>query len=471
MQSPKNNISNEVLGGLSSEIPDLEISRQPEDLTEYGRDWTRLYPPEPCGIAFPRSEEQILRLVRWANSAGVALVPSGGRTGLSGGAVAAKGELVVSMARMDRLLEFDPVDRTLTVEAGMITEKIQQLAAENGLMFPVDFAAKGSSQIGGNLATNAGGVKVLRYGLTRDWVVGMRVVTGAGELLDVNRGLIKNATGYDLRHLFIGSEGTLGIIVSVTLRLAEPPPSQSVMVVGLEGMDPLMQVFDLARESLTLSAFEFFSDLALSYVIAEGSPRAPFESRMPYYALLEFDCVGEDGEAAALAFFERCLEEGWIGDGVLSQSEAQAAELWSLREFISERISAKTPYKNDLSTRISQVPAFLHALEDVVLSRYPDFEVVWYGHIGDGNLHLNILKPDDLSLAEFKKACESVNEEIFGVVARFRGSVSAEHGVGLLKQPYLDRSRDPHEIHYLSGIKRVFDPNWILNPGKMLPEA
>ncbi|MEM9532471.1 MAG: FAD-binding oxidoreductase [Pseudomonadota bacterium] len=455
------------LNELKSHLPDLKLAADEETLTHYGRDWTRFAEPAPSGVVFPADTAEVVALVKMAAERGWALVPSGGRTGLSGGAVAARGELVVSLDRMNRIGELDPVDRLVPVGAGLVTEALQNFAREQGLLYPVDFASKGSSQIGGNIATNAGGVKVLRYGNTRQWVAGLTVVTGTGEVLELNRGLVKNATGVDLRHLMVGSEGVLGIITEALIQLAEPPPAQAVMVLGVPDMPTVMRLFDQARHSLELSAFEFFSDLALNHVLSHGGS-APMETRSPFYALLEFDCEGDDGEAQALTLFEQALEAGLCTDGVLSQSDSQAQALWGLRENISERIAPHTPYKNDISVRISRVPELLSRLDEVVNQRYPDFEVVWYGHIGDGNLHLNILKPAELAVDEFQAACEAVNGDVFAIVEDLGGSVSAEHGVGLLKQPYLHHSRSAAEIELLRGLKALFDPHGILNPGKML---
>lgn len=454
---------------IQERLPELRCSVEPDDLAHYGRDWTRQREPAPSLIVWPRSTEEVSALVALANELAIPLVPSGGRTGLSGGAVAADGEVVVSLERMNQILEFDPVDRQMRVQAGVITEQIQRAAEEHGLFYPVDFASAGSSQIGGNLATNAGGIKVFRYGLSRQWVDGLVVVTGRGETLSLNQGLIKNATGYDLRHLFVGSEGTLGIIVEATLRLAPKPPLQAVLVVGTPDMASVMQVLERFRTSVTLSAFEMFSERALAKVVAHTDARRPFETMSSHYVLMEFDAPDERAETEALSTFEACMESGLVVDGVISQSETQAAELWRLREDISETIARYTPYKNDLSVRVSKVPDFMADLDRIVSDRYPDFEVLWYGHIADGNLHLNVLKPEDMPPGDFQAACEQVNELVFQAVKRYDGSVSAEHGVGTLKRPYLPYSRSPEEIEYLRRLKSVFDPKGIMNPGKLVP--
>lgn len=436
-----------------------------EDLGVWGVDWTRSFPVAPAAVVFPETVEEVVAVTRLANESGFGLVPSGGRTGLSGGAVASNGEVVVSFDRMNRVLDFNAIDRVVRCQAGVVTATLQEYAAERDLFYPVDFASSGSSQIGGNIATNAGGIKVIRYGLTRDWIAGLRVVTGAGDVLDCNNGLVKNATGYDLRHLFIGAEGTLGFVVEADIRLLEAPPPQRVMVLGVERISDMLNVLRSFQGAVTLSAFEFFSESALRHVLAHRDVPRPFESRAPYYALLEFDAAGED---AALETFEETVGAGWVGDGVISRSDAQAEALWTLREGISESIAPRTPYKNDLSVRISDVPDFLDEIDRTVGEHYPDLEVCWYGHIGDGNLHLNILKPEDESINAFYERCHRISPALFEAVRARRGSISAEHGVGLLKRDFLEFSRSPAEIALMRSVKRVFDPNGVMNPGKLL---
>lgn len=458
----------ETLNQLHTILGDQGLHTDPASLETYGRDWTKTYEPAPSAIALPKTAKQVQAIIQLANQAQFKLVPSGGRTGLSGGAVAAQGEVVVSLERMNKILELNAQDRSLSCEAGVITAQLQQFAAEHDLFYPVDFASAGSSQIGGNIATNAGGIKVIRYGLTRRQVLGLEVVTGKGEILKLNNGLVKNATGYDLRHLFIGSEGTLGIITQATLQLIRPPQNLTVLVLGVPEFGALMQVLMRFQADLDLTAFEFFSDRALHYLVQDKGLAKPFDTPAPYYALLEFENDSAGREQAALQAFQDCLEQGSVLDGVMSQSQAQAKALWRLREMISETLSAYTPYKNDLSVRVSQVAAFLQAVDQIVAERYAAFEVIWYGHIGDGNLHLNILKPATMEKSEFFEHCAAVNEQVFALTQSLGGSISAEHGVGLLKRDYLSYSRSPEEIAYMRAMKALFDPNQVLNPGKLL---
>lgn len=438
-------------------------------LDTYGKDWTKHFAPAPLAIVFPKSIEQVQAIVRWANLRKVALVPSGGRTGLSAAAVAANGEVVVAFDYMNQILGFNAGDRTVVCQPGVITAQLQQFAADQGLYYPVDFASAGSSQIGGNIGTNAGGIKVIRYGMTRNWVAGLKVVTGKGDLLELNKDLIKNATGYDLRQLFIGAEGTLGFVVEATMRLDRAPKNLTAMVLGTPDFDSIMPVLHAFQGKLDLTAFEFFSDKALAKIMARGDVPAPFDTDCPFYALLEFEASTEEVANDALATFEHCVEQGWVIDGVMSQSEQQLKNLWKLREYISETISHWTPYKNDISVTVSKVPAFLKDIDAIVGEHYPDFEVVWYGHIGDGNLHLNILKPENLSKDEFFAKCATVNKWVFETVEKYNGSISAEHGVGMTKRDYLTYSRSPVEIEYMKAVKAAFDPNGIMNPGKIFP--
>ncbi|GAB2567348.1 FAD-binding oxidoreductase [Dyella jejuensis] len=460
-------MTQQALAELTARLPGLRLLTEAGDLEHYGRDWTRRWTPAPLAIAMPASIEEVQGIVRWANECQVAIVPSGGRTGLSGGAVAARGELVLSLARMNRVLGFDAVDRMLTVQPGIALEAVQEAARGQGLIYPVDFAARGSCSIGGNIATNAGGIRVIRYGNTREWIGGLKVVAGNGELLDLNRGLVKNSSGYDFRQLMIGSEGTLGIVVEASLRLTDPPPAAQVMLLALPDMHAMMQVFALFRARLTLQAFEFFTEVALKHVLAHGAQRA-IEGNHPFYVVTEFEAADERAQEAALAAFEQGLEQGWISDGVLAQSDAQAAALWRLREGITESLAPHKPYKNDVSVRIGALPAFLQEIQSLLAREYPQIEVVWFGHIGDGNLHINVLKPESLSDADFIAQCEHVTQLLADTLQRHGGSISAEHGIGLVKRAYLQSTRSAAEIALMRTVKAAFDPNGILNPGKLL---
>ena len=444
-----------------------QIKTDPESLEHWGKDWTKHFAPAASAIVFPKTTEQVQAIVLLANEHNVVLTPSGGRTGLSAGAVAANGEIVVSMDKMNQIGQFYPADRMVEVEAGVVTQQLQQFAESKDLYYPVDFASAGSSQIGGNIGTNAGGIKVIRYGMTRQWIMGLTVVTGKGDILQLNRGMVKNATGYDLRQLFIGSEGTLGLVTHAQIKLERQPQDLNVMVLGMDSFTDVMNVLSAFQAKIDLTAFEFFDDIAIDKLMTHGQVQEPFESRTKFYTLLEFEAPYEPIMDKAMAIFEECMEQGWVVDGVMSQNLTQAEELWKLREYISETISVFTPYKNDVSVLISHVPDFINEIDHIVSSNYPDFEVCWFGHIGDGNLHLNILKPENMSKDDFFAECQIVNKYVFETVQKYGGSVSAEHGVGMTKKPYLQYSRSETEIEYLKEVKKVFDPNNIMNRGKI----
>ncbi len=457
-----------ITSELQARIPGLVVLTDEESLSTYGTDWTKFHNPSPCAIAFPENESQVKQIVEFAKENKLGLVPSGGRTGLAAAATALNGELVVSFDKMNRMLEFNEADSTVTVEAGFNTLALQEFAKSKGLMFPVDFASKGSSQIGGNIATNAGGIKVVRYGLMREWVTGLKVVTGNGDVLSLNKGLMKNASGYDLRQLFIGSEGTLGFITEATVRLIRAKEARVVMLFGTDTLENVLAIMQAFRSKVEISAFEFLTDAALQYVMDAKQIQAPLRGRHPYYTILEFDGSYEEEINTAIDLYKDLFHQGLIADDATAMTEEDCKRLWQYREDISASISYKTPYKNDLSVRISRIPAFLKELETAILGAYPDFEVLWYGHIADGNVHVNVLKPDTLSLESFKEKCGKMDGTIYGIVEKFEGSVSAEHGVGLLKKKHLGKTRSKEEIEYMKAIKQVFDPEGIMNPGKVV---
>lgn len=461
------NLSNDFLTAIGQIVGEERVKTDPDTLQTWGKDYTKHFEPNPSVVVFPSTTQEVADLVKLANEYQVAVTPSGGRTGLSAGAVAANGEMVVSLDRMNKVLEFYPADRMVHIQAGMITEQLQHFAEEKGFYYPVDFASSGSSQMGGNIGTNAGGIKVIKYGMTRNWVLGLTVVTGKGDILHLNKGMVKNATGYALQHLFIGGEGTLGIVTEAEIKLERQPQDLQVLVLGVPDFDAVMPVLHAFQSKIDLTAFEFFGELAMQKVLDHGHIQRPFESQCPFYVLLEFEAPFEPIIDKAMEIFEHCMEQGWVLDGVMSQNLEQVQNLWRLREDISESIAPFIPYKNDISVLITHVPAFIKEIDAIVTENYPDFEICWFGHIGDGNLHLNILKPANLTKDEFFAKCQVVNKHVFDTVKKYNGSISAEHGVGMTKKPYLAYSRSETEIEYMKALKQVFDPNHIMNPGKL----
>jgi FAD/FMN-containing dehydrogenase len=452
---------------LARDFPADLVTREAGDLAELGKDWTRVTPPAPWGVARPRTTEEVSRLVSLADRHKVAVVPSGGRTGLAGGALAASGELVVSLQRMRRMDPVDLLGSTVRVQAGAVTAEVHEHCAPHGLTWPVDFASKGSSHVGGNIATNAGGVKVIRYGLTRQWVLGLQVVLPSGEVLELNGALEKNNTGLDLRQLFIGSEGTLGIVTEATLKLAKLPGPQRVFLFGVRDLAAVLALFREARRApFTISAYEFFTDRCLARLLRHRSLRAPLASPSSYFVLLE---VETPDDAFLESWTTSLFERGLIEDGTMAQHSTQAAELWALREGISESLSATgLPHKNDVALPVRALEAFCAELGALFAARYPGWEICLFGHIGDGNLHINVMKPDGMDKPTFLAKTKEADHDLFALVKKHAGSISAEHGIGLLKKPYLGYSRTPEEIALMKAIKRAVDPNGIMNPGKVL---
>jgi FAD/FMN-containing dehydrogenase len=457
---------------IAERFPADFASTDAGDLAEYGKDWTKVHTPAPSLVCWPRTTDEVSRLLALCTEHGVAVVPSGGRTGLAAGAMAASGEVVLSLARMRRIDPVDVLGNTVRVQAGAVTEAVHKHCEEHGLTWPVDFASKGSSHVGGNIATNAGGVKVIRYGLTRNWVLGLEVVLASGEVLELNGALEKNNTGVDLRQLFIGSEGTLGVITEATLKLHKLPGKLDVFLFAVPDLAGVLRLFREARSAgpFVISAYEFFTDKCLARIARHRSVKPPFATPgsadgASHYVLLEVEARDADALDAWLgSLFEREL----VLDGVKAQHAGEAAQLWALREGISESLTATgMPHKNDISLPIAGLEAFCGELEQLFASRYPDWEICNFGHIGDGNLHVNVMKPDEMPKAEFLAKTKEADRHMFELVQRHRGSVSAEHGIGLLKKPYLGYSRSPREIEIFRAMKRALDPRGILNPGKV----
>ena len=442
-------------------------SSEPQDLATYGKDWTKVFTPNASLLVRPRSTAEVSRFMKLASAYSVHVVPSGGRTGLAGGAVAKHGEVVLSLERMRALGPVDTQAQTVRVEAGAVTEVVHHHCAAHGLTWPVDFASKGSSQVGGNIATNAGGVRVIRYGLTRQWVLGLEVVTPNGDVLELNGALEKNNTGVDLRQLFIGSEGILGIITAATLKLCRLPEKVAVFLFAVKDLTAVLTLFEAARTGpFTIMAYEFFTDRCSARLEKHRNIRPPFEQSASHYVLLEV----ENADADALEhWLSGLFEKDLVLDGTLAADSDQAKFLWSLREGISESLSATgMPHKNDIALPISQLRSFCEAFEKLLQKKYSDFELCLFGHIGDGNLHVNIMKPDTMEKSAFLEKTHALDAEMFDQVKAHHGSISAEHGVGLLKREFLHYSRTPVELAIMRQLKEVMDPKGVLNPGKVL---
>lgn len=450
---------------LLTKLDPNQLLDSSDDLATYGTDWTKVFPPKPSLVVLPRTTEEVSTVLALANEAKVAIVPSGGRTGLAGGAVASNGEVILSLERMRRI---DPVDEsgmTVRVQAGAVTQAVHEHCAECNLTWPVDFASKGSSQIGGNISTNAGGVKVIRYGPTRNWILGLQVVLADGSVLELNGALEKNNTGLELRQLFIGSEGTLGVVTEATLKLAPVSTHADVMLFAVDDLTHVLKLFRAVRRApFLLNAFEFFTDRCLKRVMSHRRVSAPL-TNASHYALIEFEARSEDERDAWLA---EVLDSNMVIDGTVAQNRGQARQLWELREGISESLGATgVPHKNDIALPVAGLEAFCAEFEKLFETGYPDWEVCLFGHIGDGNVHVNVMKPDGLEPADFFAQAKEADGALFSLLREHGGSVSAEHGIGLLKKPWLLHTRSAAEVAVMRQVKATLDPNGILNPGKI----
>jgi FAD/FMN-containing dehydrogenase len=470
------NVSAALVRALHDAVGAEGLRDQADDLAFYGADRCRGdWPVAPALIVLPGSVEEAAAVVRACAEHDAKIVPSGGRTGLAGAATATRGEIVVSLERMNRILEVDPSARILRCQAGASVEAVQDAAADAGLAYPVDFAAKGSAQIGGSIATNAGGVKVLRYGTTRRWVAGLRVVVASGDVVDLGGALVKDNTGYDLRQLFIGSEGTLGLIVEATMHLSSPPRGQVVALCAVPDERRVLDLFTRVQSSLVLQAFECFDKGCLEHVLEHRGARGrgPFAEPSSQHALVEVEVEGQAQGARdeTLERLTECLADaqdaGEISDAVLASTSAQERDLWALREGVSESLHGHCPHKADIALPVARVADFVVKWRSLVDEHLPEIEAVVFGHIGDGNLHLNILKPDAMLLADFHARCHAFDEHTYGLVQSMGGSISAEHGVGLLKRDHLHYSRSQTEIAMMRAVKQALDPRGLFNPDKI----
>lgn len=465
-----------IKGDLAKEIGAAKVFQKGDSgmdeatFLSFGIDRTKAFKPDFEILVFPESTDDVAKIIQYAYSHDISVVPSGGRTGYAAGAVAKNKEIVISMNKMDKVLDFDPFLGSMTVGAGMITKTVHNEAEERGMYFPVDFAATGSSHIGGNIATNAGGVRVVQYGLIRDWVLGLKVVTGKGEILEFNGEILKNNTGYDLKNLFIGSEGTLGIITECTLKLTKTPGEIRVLLVSLPGFPQILNLFKETHNfHLPLLAFEFLTDYCLDKVMHHLGLNQPLESRSPYYVLMEFECKTDAEEEDLMNFLGMISEKELITDGSIAQNTRQNQSFWKYREGISESLSlGHTVHKNDISLPLRNMEIFVSEMNSLLEKEYPGFEIALFGHVGDGNLHLNIVKPNGMDDTLFFKSCKDVDPKMFQLIKQYHGSISAEHGIGLLKKDFLGFSRSEIELNLMSGIKKVFDPKGIMNPGKVI---
>lgn len=444
-------------------------------MAPYLEDWRGRYRGDALCVVRPGSTAEVAAVVRACAAAGVAIVPQGGNTGLCGAAtpLAASGAVIVSLARLNRVRAVDTDNNTMTVEAGCVLAALQERAAQAGRLFPLALAAEGSCQIGGNLSTNAGGVQVLRYGNTRELTLGLEVVLPSGEVWDGLRGLRKDNTGYDLKHLFIGAEGTLGIITAAVLKLFPLPRASATAWLALASPAAAVRLLSDLQAAFgpQLTACELVSGISLGLVLKHiPGAQAPL-AESPWYLLVELSGGGDESELreALEAFLGDALERAAIDDATLAQSGEQARRLWALRENISEAQKIEgLSVKHDVSVPISRIPEFLERADAALLEAFPDIRIVAFGHIGDGNLHYNQSKTEAGENAAFIAAQPAVNRIVYDLVHELGGSISAEHGIGQLKRDELVRYKSPVELEMMRAIKRTLDPLGLMNPGKVL---
>ncbi len=461
----------DFLSLIEKNFPKDFLQRSEATCAQYGDDWSKTLTIDAAAIAFPRSTQEVSKLLALTYEFNLAVVPSGGRTGLAGGASATNGEIVLSLERMNKMGEVDVLGQSLHVEAGAITELVHQHCEAAGLLWPIDFAAKGSSHIGGNLSTNAGGVKVIHYGMSRNWVLGLEVVLPNGEILSLDSALEKNNTGLDLRQLFVGTEGTLGIITAAILKLTRPPESLQSFFFAVKDTASVFQLFLEARKGpFKLMAFECLSEACLKLVETKMSLLSPLQTRGGAYVLLEAEVAPSDAvREAQEKWLEQLFTKEIVLDGTMSQSPREARNYWAIREGVPEALfMAGYVHKNDISVSVSKLEGFITELDTLFAAEYKGIETYTFGHIGDGNLHLNALRPDHANLESFQKHCHTVDEKLFQLVKKYSGSISAEHGIGLLKKDFLHFSRSEREIEIFRGIKKLLDPKNLLNPGKII---
>ena len=460
------------------------------DLTAYEQDWRKRDRGRALAVVRPGSTAEVAAVVKACAAAGVSLVPQGGNTGMVVGSIPDNTgtQVLLSLQRLNRIRSVDTANLTVTVEAGCVLQALQEACEKQGFLFPLSLAAEGSCTIGGNLATNAGGTQVVRYGNTRELCLGLEVVTAQGEIWSGLTGLRKDNTGYDLRHLFIGSEGTLGIITAATLRIYPLPAAQLTAYAAVPSLDAAVALLGLAHQHLNagLTGFEVMGDFALSLVrkhfpqqnlpfstsTSNSSKAATGGAAAPYCVVLENS--DHESEDHARAQFERLLEaameQGCVLDAVVAQTQAQARALWHIRESIPlAQAQEGLNIKHDISIAVSRIPAFVTETDALLQQYLPGIRLVNYGHLGDGNLHYNVQAPEGADAEAFLVGQEGpINTLVYEVVERYNGSISAEHGIGSLKREKLAKHKSPVALGAMRAIKHALDPHNLLNPGRVL---
>jgi len=446
------------------------------DLAAYEQDWRKRYRGRALAVVRPGNTTEVAAVVKLCARHGAGLVPQGGNTGLVGGSVPddSGSQVLLSLARMNRVRDLDSANLTLTVEAGCVLQSVQEAAAAQGFLFPLSLAAEGSCTIGGNLATNAGGTQVLRYGNARELCLGLEVVTAQGEIWEGLAGLRKDNTGYDLRDLFIGSEGTLGVITAATLKLHPQPAARTTALASLPSLEAAVSLLQLAQSRLGagLTGFEVMNRFSLALVRKHFPQLRQPLPEAEWTVLLEQSDTESEAHARSLfeGLLESAMENGVITDAAVAESIEQSRAMWHLRESIPLAQPEEGPnIKHDISIPVSRIPAFVAATDAALQAAYPGTRSVNFGHLGDGNLHYNLQAPLGVDGAAFLREHEqSVNTLVYDAVMAHDGSISAEHGVGSLKRDELAQRKSPVALQMMRAIKQALDPQGVMNPGRML---
>ncbi|MGE0716260.1 MAG: FAD-binding oxidoreductase [Alphaproteobacteria bacterium] len=448
----------------------------PGDMVPFLKDERGLFVGKAPVVVRPAATREVAEIVRICAANRIAIVPQGGNTGLCGGSVPFEtGEaIVLSLGRMNRVRAIDPANYTITVEAGVILAEVQAAADRADRLFPLSLGAEGSCQIGGNLSTNAGGIQVLRYGNARDLVLGLEVVLPDGQVWDGLRALRKDNTGYDLKQLFVGGEGTLGIVTAAVLKLFPKPRAMRTAFVAVPGHRAALDLFVLARAASgdQLTAFELIPRIGLDFGMRHVAGVAdPLAERHSHYVLMEMSSSVPDGDIGHTMekLLETAMEQGLVADGTIAASAQQAAQLWRIREAIVEAQKHEGgSIKHDIAVPVSRVADFLEEAKAAVEARLPGIRVCAFGHIGDGNIHFNLSQPEGADTAAYMARWEEFNDIVHRVVAGMNGSISAEHGVGRLKRDLLPLFKSPVEMELMRKVKKALDPLGIMNPGKVI---
>jgi len=461
---------------LAAIVGDTNVLTAADDVLPYRIEQRGLYQGKPAAVVRPGSVDEVVALVRLARETATPIVPQGGNTGLVGAQVPDESgrELIVSLQRLDRVRDIDVDGRTATVEAGLILERLQELADEHDLLFPLALGSQGSCRIGGNISTNAGGTGVLAYGNTRDLVLGLEVVLANGEIWNGLRRLRKDNTGYDLKQLFIGGEGTLGLITAAVVRLFPKPRGRRVSFAGMESPREALSLYRMAdsHAGRNLTGFEIIPRIGLDFALRHlDGTRDPLTGSHPWYVLMEVSSNRDDADAATVSerILADAIEREIVFDAVISQSEDQAAAFWRIRHEMSDVQKPEGgSIKHDVSVPVASVPELLERADAAVKAFMPGVRPVPFGHMGDGNIHLNISQPVGMDTKAFMAEMAAINEIVHSIVIDLDGSISAEHGIGRLKQHMLEEVKSEVELEMMRNIKRSFDPNNILNPGRIL---